>query len=62
MNCHFIRKEIKHCCCECYLHFITFSLNCVLKMMNFYDDTNIISFDEKTKVKFISFEVIKDRE
>jgi len=31
-------------------------------MMNFYDDTNIISFDERTKVKFISFEVIKDRE
>jgi len=51
---------IKKCCCECYLHFITCSLNIVLNMMNFYDETNMIPFDERTKIKTISFEVIKN--
>jgi hypothetical protein len=55
MDC---QKEIKHCCCQCYLHFITFSLNSVLQMINFYDETNCIPFNEKTRIKHISYEVI----
>lgn len=55
---------MKKICCECYLYCITCSLNILLKMMNYYDETNSIPFDERTRVKTISFEVIKphDRE
>ena len=55
----FIEKNTKKCCCECYLHFINFSLNIVLKMINYYDEKNIIPFDESTCIKSISYEVIK---
>ena len=61
-SCHCIQKEIKNCCCECYLHCITFSLNTLLKMIRFYDEKNGIPFDERTKIKQISFEVIQDHE
>ena len=54
-------KIIKKKSCECYLHFITCSLNIILHMMNFYDETNIIPFNERTKIKTISFEVIKNQ-
>jgi hypothetical protein len=59
MDIHFFKKKIKNYCCECYLHCITCSLNFILKMMNYYDETNMIPFDERTRIKFISFEVIQ---
>jgi hypothetical protein len=55
---HFIQKNTKKCCCEIYLHFITCSLNIILKMMNYYDEKNIIPFNECTRIKSISYEVI----
>ena len=58
MDFHFLRKDIKNYCSQCYLHFITFSLNIVLQMIEFYDEFNVIPFDERTKIKKIYFEVI----
>jgi hypothetical protein len=54
----FLEKRIKKNCCECYLYCITCSLNIILKMMDFYDEKNITPFNERTRIKNISYEII----
>lgn len=54
----FVEKRMKKKCCDCYLYCITCSLNIILKMINFYDEKNGIPFDERTRIKSISYEII----
>ena len=47
---------------KCYLHVTVFLSNIVLNMINYYDEKNVITFDERTKTIVISIQIKKEEE
>lgn len=55
-------KLIKKMFFKCYLHVTVFLSNIVLNMINYYDEKNVITFDERTKTIVISIQIKKEEE
>jgi len=45
-----------------YLRVIVFLSNIIINMINYYDEKNVLTFDERTQTKMISIEVKKEEE
>jgi hypothetical protein len=45
-----------------YLSVIVFLSNILINMINYYDEKNVLTFDERTQTKMISIEIKKEEE
>jgi hypothetical protein len=45
-----------------YLRVIVFLSNIIINMINYYDEKNVLTFDERTQTIMISIEVKKEEE
>jgi hypothetical protein len=45
-----------------YLRVIVFLSNIIINMINYYDEKNVLTFDERTQTRMISIEVKKEEE
>ena len=45
-----------------YLRVIVFLSNIIINMINYYDEKNVLTFDERTQTRMISIEVKKEED
>ncbi len=55
-------KVMKKMFFKYYLHVTVFLSNIVINMINYYDEKNVITFDERTKTIVTSIEIKKEEE
>jgi hypothetical protein len=45
-----------------YLHVVVFLSNIIINMINYYDEKNVLTFDERTQTRMISIEVKEEKD